>query len=49
MDQVFINICIFIFMAFAISLASLFLVLHLEREDMLPRLEFFTRKDLDDE
>ena len=48
MDQVFINICIFIFFAFLISLASLFFVLHLEKEGELTKFDFYTQRDLDD-
>lgn len=47
--QVLINIGIFIFMLFAITAASTALVLHLEREDMMPKFDLFDKKPSDDE
>lgn len=48
MEQMLLNIGIFIFFAFLISIASLVFVLHLEKEGELTKFDFFTQKDIDD-
>lgn len=49
MEQALLNIAIFIFMAFIISIASLAFVLHLEKQGELQQFDFFTGKDINND